>query len=570
MSIVAEDQLNIARYLPELAQQQPRRPAVTVAQGRDRHGRVAYRHLTFAQLDATCDRYAWGLHELGVGSGKRVLLMVRPGLDFVAICFALFKLGAIPILIDPGMGVRGFLRCVEQSKPQVFIGIAAAQILRRLRPHAFRSVELPVLLGRLPFWRGAALDRMPPRQQSFALAPTQARDTAAILFTSGSTGAAKGVIYTHAIFDAQVQMIRRQYNISCADTDLECFPLFALFSVAMGMSVVIPEMDATRPAAVNPQRILEAVRDHNVTISFGSPALWRTVSSYCVEHKIRLPGVKRVLMAGAPVPGYLHRRMLHELLDADAEVHTPYGATECLPVSTFRGSEMLAETDAHSRAGGGTCVGRPLREMTVQIIGITDDVIAVWNDDLPLPPGQIGEIVVCGPVTTPAYDGLMEQTRLAKIQDHDSFWHRMGDVGYFDDQRRLWFCGRKNHRVVVSGAQTLFTIPCEAIVNEHPQVARSALVGIGADRYNQRPVMIVEPEAEAFPRRRRQRQLLREQILLLMQQSPLTAGIGDVLFHRRFPVDVRHNAKIRREQLAIWAARQLKSPMPTATRGATP
>ncbi len=548
--------MNIAHYLPDLAAEMPFKRAVVCPEGRDGKGRVAYSHLTFSQLNARCDHYAWALKGIGVEPGMRTLLMVRPGLDFMALTFALFKIGAIPVLIDPGMGWRGFLRCVAQVKPEAFLGIPLAHILRCVRPKPFKSIRIAVTLGRRWFWGGYALDRLKSASDPFPVRAVTPEDTAAILFTTGSTGPAKGVVYTHRIFNTQVEILRREYHIGPDDVDLPCFPLFALFSVALGATAVIPDMDPTRPAQVDPRRIIEAIHDQGVTYSFGSPALWRTVSAYCVGHGVTFPSVKLVLMAGAPVPAYLHERMLTRILPVGAEVHTPYGATESLPVSTFAGSLVLAETLEKTRKGKGICVGRPLQEITARIIRITDDPIERWEDSLVLPQGEVGEIAVKGPVVTPEYADLPDKTRLAKVHENGQIWHRIGDLGYLDKQGRLWFCGRKSHRVITEQGLML-TVCCEAIFNEHPRVHRSALVGIGRHRCRQTPVIVIEPEKGQFPRSAADKQRFASELLELAAKAEHTRNIRTVLFHRSFPVDIRHNAKIRREDLAVWASGQV-------------
>lgn len=549
-------QSNIAHYLPEVAAQYPWKRAVVVPAARARSGRIAYTHLTFRQLDEASNRLAWGLCDLGVGEGTRVLLMVRPGLDFFALTFAIFKVGAVPILIDPGMGWRSFLHCVAQAHPECFIGIPAAHVLRVLFRRQFRSVRSSITLGRRIAWGGHTLRDLLVRDGVFPVTPVAEDDLAAILFTTGSTGPAKGVQYTHGVFCMQTEILRRQYHITPEDTDLPCFPLFGLFSTALGATAVIPDMDPTRPALVDPKRIIEAIHNQGVTYSFGSPTLWRRVSLYCAEHEVKLPSLRRILMAGAPVPEYVHERLLRDILPAGAETHTPYGATESLPVTDFTGTEMLTRTAAQTREGAGMCVGHPIDGVIVRIIAISDDSIPSWDDSLLVPTGDVGEIVVKGPIVTRRYDHLPEATRLAKIEDSDSFWHRMGDVGYFDPKGRLWFCGRKSHRVD-TGRGTMFTVCCEAIFNEHPRVYRSALVGIGRERRPQTPIIVIEPLPDCFPRSAAERQTFTQELLDIGSRSELTHEIGNVLFHRSFPVDIRHNAKIKREVLAAWAGRRL-------------
>ncbi|MCK5805602.1 MAG: AMP-binding protein, partial [Lentisphaeria bacterium] len=399
---------NIAHYIPELASQLPWKRAVVFPQGTDAKGRVAYTHLTFGGLEVLSSRYAHGLRAVGVERGMKTLLMVRPSLDFFALTFAIFKIGAVPIFIDPGMGWGSFLKCVAQVAPTAFLGIPAAHVLRLLRPASFRSVKIKITLGRKLFWGGWSVDSLPGESGPFPVQPVAPEDTAAILFTTGSTGPAKGVTYTHRIFTTQTEILRSEYGIGPDDVDLPCFPLFALFSTALGATAVIPDMDPSRPAHVDPERIIRPILDQGVTYSFGSPTLWANVSKYCEAHGITLPSVTRIIMAGAPVPAYVHARLLNSVLPPGAQTYTPYGATESLPVANFTGREMLEETSEQTRAGGGMCVGVPLDGVCCRIIKIDDEPIGNWSDTQPVEDGHIGEICVKGAVVTREYHALPE------------------------------------------------------------------------------------------------------------------------------------------------------------------
>jgi acyl-CoA synthetase (AMP-forming)/AMP-acid ligase II len=332
------------------------------------------------------------------------------------------------------------------------------------------------------------------------------------------------------------------------------FPLFALFNCAMGVSTVVPEMDFTRPAAVDPRNIVEAVEDFSATQAFGSPALWNAVGRYCEQHGVRLPTLRRVLSAGAPVPVHVLRRMKDAIAE-DGDVHTPYGATESLPVASISASEVLSETAAPAAGGDGTCVGRRFGGIDWKVIRISDGPLATIDDVEELPPGEIGEIIVRGPVVTSEYVTRTEANALHKIRDGESFWHRIGDVGYLDEQDRFWFCGRKAHRVETANG-TMFTIPCEAIFNRHERIYRSALVGVG-EFGRQRPVIVAEPWPEDRPTSAADRETLIEELRRLAASHDLTRPIEHVLLHDSLPVDIRHNAKIFREQLAEWAAGQI-------------
>jgi acyl-CoA synthetase (AMP-forming)/AMP-acid ligase II len=278
------------------------------------------------------------------------------------------------------------------------------------------------------------------------------------------------------------------------------------------------------------------------------------VVPWCLEHGVTLPGLRRVLIAGAPVPTHLLEGF-QRLLVGEADVHTPYGATESLPVSSISGREVLSELRELAESGSGTCVGKPAAHMRVELIAISDEPISEWSEGLALPPGQLGELVVKGPVVTAEYKFQPEPTAAAKLQEGESWWHRMGDVGYRDAEGRLWFCGRKAHRLETEEG-LLMPVPIENLFNTHPDVHRTALVGVGA-RGAERPVLVVEAASARPVKTRAEQQRFAEELRAHTAHLPPAARVTDVLFHPSFPVDVRHNAKIHREELKLWAEERL-------------
>ncbi|HRG55314.1 MAG TPA: fatty acid CoA ligase family protein [Lacunisphaera sp.] len=544
------DSANIARHLPLMAARQPDHPAVKIPRGRIGAGGIDYLTLSFRELDAEVDAWAAKLAARGVQRGDRALVMVRQGLPLIAAAFALFKLGAVPVIIDPGMGRKSFLACVARSRPRVLLGIPLAQVMSHVFRSAFASVEIRVWISGSPTARAP---QSKIENQKSKMVSSAATDLAAVLFTSGSTGAPKGVCYEHGMFEAQVRLIRETYSIQPGEVDLPMLPIFALFNPALGMTTIVPEIDPSRPATVDPEKIVRAIRQENVTNTFGSPTLWRIISRHCLRNNLTLPSVKRVLMAGAPVPPGLFADLQKILPNGTA--HSPYGATESLPVASISATEVLGETAAATAAGKGTCVGRPVPGIQVKIIAITDEPLAEIQE---LPVGEIGEIIVSGPVVTKTYDQLPEATALAKINDPQSaiangasaIWHRLGDVGYLDALGRLWFGGRKAERVETNHGP-LYTEQVEPVFNAHPAVARTALIATGHD--GRRPAIVVEPvsrDVVATPSLRRK--LVRE-LRELGAAHPHTDLIRLAYLHPHLPVDVRHNAKIHRLTLARWA-----------------
>ena len=543
---------NIASALVHQAKLQGQNIAIHYPVGK-RGKRIAYESVSYSALNTLSDEYARGLIEYGIGRGIRSALMLTPGLDFFAMFFALFKAGAIPVLVDPGIGIKPLKTCLTEARPEAFIGVTKAHIARGLLGWV-PGVKL-VTSGPKLGWGGLntkQLQKLGQKSSGTVLADTQPDEMAALLFTSGSTGIPKGVVYRHRHFINQVEMLRTAFDILPGEVDLPTFPPFALFDPAMGMTTVVPFMDPTRPAKADPRLLIQTIERFGVTNIFGSPALLNVLGRHTESKDISLPTVRRVISAGAAMPVATIRR-LQKTLPPDAEVHTPYGATECLPVASVSGTELNAEVEQLTATGEGTCVGRPVAPNSVKIIAVSDGIVKTFDDSLELPIGVTGEIVVNGPTSTDTYWQRPEQTSMAKITDSEGrIWHRMGDTGYFDTQGRLWYCGRKSQRVV-NEHECMYADQVEAIFNVHPEVARTALVGIGTPG-RQTPVLCVEPLHKPDAARRHR---IHTDLLQLGQSHSVSRSIQQILFHKSFPVDIRHNAKIGREKLAVWAAKRL-------------
>jgi acyl-CoA synthetase (AMP-forming)/AMP-acid ligase II len=531
------DSLNVARFLSEQAQSQPHGTALLIPR---RNAGLSFETYSFSELDLLASAVAQNLSEQGWTTGTRTLLMVRPGLELILLVFALFKIGAVPVVIDPGMGLKAFLRCVRHSEPEGFLGIPLAFTVRKVFRSAFRSVRCAVRIN--PEWL-SSVRRAAASGSAFPAFAAKADDPAAVLFTSGSTGAPKGVNYTHGMFAGQVASLKEAYAIQSGEVDFPFLPIFALFNPALGAATVVPEVNPGKPATLDPAKAIEVMQEAKVTTSFGSPVIWRIMVDYCEPRGIVLPGIKRILMAGAAVPPALLRRCTKVF--PSARIETPYGATEVLPVSSIDLPTILAETAAASEKGAGLCVGHPFPGVEVRILPVLDRVLETADLDQALRADQKGEIVVTGPTVTQSYDRLPEATRISKVQDSAGrTWHRMGDIGYLDAQGRLWFCGRKVERVE-SPQGPLDPECCETFLNRHPEVLRSALVSqrLAGEA---RPVLAVELKRNSWWRRFIEGRRLERELLEFFRRESGIAAIQAIYLTGPFPVDVRHNAKIHR------------------------
>jgi acyl-CoA synthetase (AMP-forming)/AMP-acid ligase II len=491
---------------------------------------------SFADLAARVGSLAAGLVKEGLRPGDRALVMLRPGLDFVASAFALLHIGAVPLFVDPGLGVRRLLACVANAAPRALVAVPLLHALRLLAPKPFRSVAVAFSPG---WWPGAR--RLAPlAAPAPPLAEVEPDDTAVIAFTTGSTGEPKGVCFTHRVLAAQVQAFRALTGMRDGDVQLAVLPLLALLGPGLGCATVLPAVDAARPGRADPRALAVAISRYGVTHAFGSP----TFAERLAASSLALPALRRVLVGGAPVtPGLLQR--LRTRLGPRVELQVPYGATEAVPLTVAPDDEVLAA------AGRGTLVGRPLPGIELRLVRVIDGPIAALTADTIAAPGEVGEIAVRGEVVTPAYFGRPEADALAKIPDAGGAWHRMGDLGHIDGEGRLWFCGRKSERIETADGP-VYTTWAEPAFAAHPRVARAAIVGVGP-RPQQRCVLVIEPAAGRFPRTRRERRTFTDE---LHAMSP--TAVSAVLFRRALPLDVRHNAKVLRHELARWAEARLR------------
>lgn len=595
---------NICRHLKQAAHHIPHHLAVAVQQGKGKSlANLTYQEFDFISLDKQSDAIAFALNAHGLTRGMKAVLMVTPSLDFFALTFALFKAGIIPVLVDPGMGIKNLKQCFIEAAPDAFIGIPKAHIARRLLGWGKGSVKRLINVDGNPSGLAGTLSRLLtgapsltsmllstakssttksstaktssakssaaklPEQVEYPMALLAHDEMAAILFTSGSTGTPKGVVYSHGMFEAQIKALKQDYGIAHGERDLATFPLFSLFGPALGMASIVPEMDASKPITANPEFLFAAIEKYQCSNIFVNPALLerlgRAGEQTESKRQHKLTSVKRVISAGAPATIASIARFSKMLSDG-VPVLNSYGATESLPISMIASDELFTTTQITDN-GGGICVGRAIDGVKVEIIAITEADIPEWDNRLCLNVGEIGEIVVTGPMVSQSYFRREKATAASKIWDSElqTFRHRMGDLGYLDDSGRLWMCGRKAHRVdaTQSGqfAKRYYSIPCERIFNTHPNVKRSALVGVTVKGQNDareiEPLICIELDQSLVCNKSAQ---LYQELMAIAEQYSQTQGIRRFLIHPDFPVDVRHNAKIFREKLAVWAQSQTK------------
>lgn len=532
--------MNIARRLRAHAEREPDRTALHFPVGR------GYGRKTYGEVDAESDAYARGLARAGIAKGTKTIVMVKPGPEFFTIIFALFKLGAVPVIVDPGMGIERMLHCYRTVGADAFVGIPLAHVVRCLNSRTFGALKTVVTVGRRLGWDGHTLAELAERADTpLPIADMGPEDRLIINFTTGSTGPAKGVEYTHAMLEAMLQVIVSLYRQDASTVTFATLPLFVIFDLLIGSTSVLPPMDPTKPGFVDPELMIRGINEHCATHMFASPAFLHRVGRYAEQAKITLPTLRFVVSGGAPVsPSVLE--CFQKALVPGAHLHATYGATEALPIASIDARTILEDAAEKTRRGGGTCIGRPVAGLDVRIVRMSDEAIPTMHERMLAPAGEVGEIVVSGPTVSPRYHSNDRANALGKIRDGERIWHRTGDLGMFDGAGYLWFAGRKSQRVITREG-TAHTVQWEGVLNAHPAVSRSAVVGAGNS-----VVACIEPK-------RRLGNVARERVAVELDALARERSlyISKFLFRTSLPVDIRHNAKINREELAAWAQRAL-------------
>ncbi|NYE40634.1 fatty acid CoA ligase family protein [Streptomyces fulvorobeus] len=551
----------VPELLEAFAEQARNRPTAPVLHRPARRG--GHTATTYAELRAQVQLTAPALTTAGVIPGTRVVVMVRDGLEFLTDVYALILLGAVPVLIDPGLPHDAVRGCLEEIAPQAFIGQPKAHAARTVLGWARHTATLCLSTASRPWGPWPRLnDLRRGAHDSPVPAPTRVADDALafIAFTSGSTGEPKGVQYTYRQLGQQAHHVGDAFGIRAGAPVLSAFLPFTLYLPALGAHTVLPVFDPRRPADTDPRSIIQAIQHFQARALFGSPALLHNLARHCSAHGLRLDGLLDIATFGAPLtPVVLD--LLDRCVPAACRIRSVYGATECLPASIADRDDLRgARTDPPAP---GTPVGVPVPRLTVRIIAPDLPATGLLADAPALEPGAIGEITVSGPHVSRAYFGQPRANAQAKIKDGQRTVHRTGDLGWLDDKGRLFYCGRKAHAVHTTGG-TLYTEQIEAPCNSLPGIARTALVGVGSPG-RQRAVLCIELERSG---NRHHTADLEQRVRQRLHGLPGGELIEHLLIHPGFPVDIRHNAKIERGKLARWAARALPAPR-TARAAAT-
>lgn len=506
------------------------------------------RSVTFGELDELVQRTAEGLFGTGgVQVGDRVAVMIPPGVDLAIALYACWRMGAVPVLIDGGLGPAQMGAAMKVAHPNHLIGIrralAAARTLRW--PGRRIAVEPTHRVAR----RLLGVEHDLASLQDAPSVPLPAVDPdaeAAVVFTSGATGPSKGVRYSAARIDTQIRTLVEQYNISADDSLVAAFAPFALYGPAMGIPSTVPDMDVSFPGTLTAATLLDAVEAVDASLVFASPAailsVLETLDELGARDRTALDHVRLLLSAGAPVPGHVLRAAVDRLVP-NAAAHTPYGMTECLPVADIDlvSLESLGPDALHHL---GVCVGMPVDSVELLIDPL--DELGVPTGLPTSEPGLLGEVWVRAAHQRLGYDRLWHTTHLASPADGT---HATGDIGTIDADGRLWIGGRTGH-VIRTATGPVAPTPIERAVDMLDGIRRSAAVGVGPAGAQ---VVVVIAEMSDAGRRPRQSSLDRIDRIRAAVAEATGLDVAACLEVPSLPVDRRHNSKIDRTHLADWA-----------------
>ena len=434
--------------------------------------------------------------------------------------------------IDLGMPKKALFKILGSLELDAIIGCRAAITLAKLfgywLGHLQTFVELKNLAAML------SLARVPNKELSL---PKTLNPCAALVFTSGGTGVPKGVTYSEASFLAQQQAIAQAFELQAGQIEISGFALFSLHTILLGVQAVLLPLNYRTPQQSSPQILAAGIIKHRAQLVSGSPVFWQNLYSYAKQHQLNFPTVRTVVTFGAPIRETWLQQW--QEIFPNAQCLTPYGATECLPITKISSQQLLQEFLGTTALGHGTCVGQPLPGVKVKIVASVPASQTI-SELRALPDGQIGEIVVHAPWMSQAYLNS-SYTKASKFTDSSGcLWHRMGDEGYFDRAGNLWFCGRSAHVV-----QGLYPIMCEGPFLTSPYVARAALVQLQTQGQST-VAMALQLSQEGLANQT----YVKTKLQALLESDSVNPGIKRLIYVTKMPLDVRHNLKIDRIKLA--------------------
>lgn len=549
-SILRKPQDGHPRHLSDLQdahiQRDPERPAFYVRNARSKGEGAEYLSLTFAELGEERDIWLSRLKGIGVSPGDAVLVALPLGLAFLSASYALTKLGAELILLDPESDWKACSAVLRGLNPRLIIGSKA-----RVRASRGLFYGLPSLEKRIrildPLRRVGAL------KKGYELYGRRGSETtfSLIYVTCSSLEGARARRFGHAQLMALARSFEDSFSLGQSAVAIPvASPLLALLFPAVGLASVVPNPETAKPSAFSVDDLIESATHLKVSTLLADEAMALRVLRRCEQLSIRLPSLRNLLMPGMGASPEL-AELIGSVTGAD-RFHRLYSGGGAALTTVM---EVKAEAQAVASVfvpGKGICLGKPAPNVQAEIAPL--DRRSASRSALPerLATGSIGEIVV----QSPCSGSLIFSNRGTRKKSTLSNRERTGEVGFVDESGNLWFCGRKEHLVTTSYG-VFYSERSESLFNQHPKVKRCVLIALRKGARG-RPGLVVETSKADFPSKKIDESKFKAELLQLAMDLEDARLITEFFFVKALPENPKGSGLVDREALSAVFSKKAK------------
>ena len=513
--------------------------------------KLEYQSISYRNFVDFTSRIASGYSNLGIKKGDRVIVFLPMVLNMYLALSALQRIGAIPVLLDSWTRHIHLKTCIDQVKPSAIISFDKAFILGRSIPE-LDTIPLKISVGSTTQKYSASLEELIHNSSILSITPVEQEDTALITFTTGSSGVPKGADRSHRFLAAQHYALSKCIPYYENDIDLPIFPVFSLNNVASGITTVLPAIDISTPKPTDSAILLSQIKNSDVNCATLSPSIFNNLSTYCIENKLEIPQLRRVVTGGAPISR--NNVIDFKSIAKKAEIVMLYGSTEVEPISQISDKELLSfkskEDEDPELVEEGVNVGHIVQGLKYKLIKIDKNPIKVSTRDnwksIEVSNG-IGELIVAGEHVCQRYYKNPEAFSRAKIVDTDgTIWHRTGDLIRLDKEGYFWIVGRVHNAIQRAGTY-VFPVRAEVVLKKLPFVAQAAYLGIPDPNLGEKTIVVIEFKDKTLLLKYDNIKTWELKIRDLFAKNSLP--IDSILFVDSIPMDPRHHSKVEYAQL---------------------
>jgi acyl-CoA synthetase (AMP-forming)/AMP-acid ligase II/pimeloyl-ACP methyl ester carboxylesterase len=505
----------------------------------DKTSPLPHRSATVSELNEIVARIAYGLKNLGIKKGDRVIIFIPMSFPLYAAMFAVQRIGAIATFLDSWARRDQMGLAAEVVEASAMISVERAFQYLGLEEQ-IAKIPLKICVGPATEKYSARLEALMQSPGQTEACPVESEHTALITFTTGSSGTPKGADRTHRFLAAQHYALNRHIPYNEGDSDLPVFPIFSLNNLAAGVTTVIPAIDVGAPAENDAAVLIAQMKSTGTTCTTLSPSLLRGLYTYCLDNHITLPFLRRIVTGGAPVSKDDLKKTLQ--IAPQSDVLVLYGSTEVEPMAHIEARDMLTQSENPDQewVEEGVNVGHFDDGLQVRFLKIFKDAVVVnkasdW-DSLIVPEGQVGEVIVAGEHVCQGYFNNEEAFHRAKIRDENGVvWHRTGDLGRFDSDKNLWLVGRVHNAINRAGTY-LFPVRAEIVMKKVKGVQHAAFLGMPHSELEESPWAVFSCLEGVDP------QQVSSEVKRLLEKNGIIAD--KVCTYSKIPMDPRHHSKV--------------------------